>query len=116
LTDAAFHSLASGSPPSSNDATAMRDFVAAQSTGVLCGIVAGWAVAVFAGSALTSRFSTRGQWPGWVVTALFLLATVANFAMVEHPTWMVVAAVVAIAAAGWFGSRLGAGAAGTGTH
>jgi hypothetical protein len=91
----------------------MRDFVAAQSAGVLCVIIAGWAVALFAGSALASRFSARGRWPGWIVTAVFLLATIANFAMVEHPIWMVVAAIVAIAAAGWLGSRLGAGAAGT---
>jgi len=67
------------------------------------------------GSAIAARFSDRGDWPGWVVTALFLIATAANFLMVQHPAWMVVGAIVAIAAAGWLGSRTGARARATRT-
>jgi hypothetical protein len=109
-TDAAFHALVSSStpPPDPSDSEAMRTYVALQPVGVLVTMVAGWAVAAFVGALVAARFGGRGEWPGWVVTGLFLAATVANFAMVTHPIWMVAAAVLLIVAAGWLGSRTGA--------
>lgn len=110
-TDALFHALAPTAPaPATNDREAMRAYVAGQPAVVLAGLVIGWAVGVFLGSALAARFGGRGEWPGWVVGGLFLLATAANFLMVPHPAWMVFLAVVAITGAAWFGARFGAGA------
>jgi len=110
-SDALFHALAPSAPPpaDTNNREAMRAYVAGQPTGVLIAVLVGWTLAAFAGSALAARLARRGEWPGWIVTGLFLLATAANFMMVPHPMWMVAVGVVAILAAGWAGSRMGAG-------
>lgn len=105
-SDALFHILSpAAARPAGGDADAMRTYVARQPAGALAGVLAGWALAVFAGSALAARLAERGEWPGWVVTALFLLATAGNFLLIPHPLWMVVSAVVLILAAGWLGAR-----------
>ena len=106
-TDALFHALfASAAPPPDPSAPdAMRDYIAGQPVSALIVILIGWAVAAFAGSAIAARFGGRGRWPGWLVAAIFLLATVANFLMVVHPTWMVAAGLVLIVIAGWLGAR-----------
>jgi hypothetical protein len=115
-SDALFHALAPSAPPPADTSNreAMRAYVASQPVGVLIAVLAGWALAAFAGSALAAHLARRGERPGWIVTALFLLATAANFLMVPHPMWMVVAGVVLILAAGWAGSRAGARARHTG--
>lgn len=109
-TDAFFHAFSSTAtpPPNLNDKDAMRAYIEGQPFGVLAGLIAGWAVAVFAGASLASRFAHRGEWPGFIVTGLFLLATLANFLMAPHPRWMVMVGVTAILFAGWLGSRTGA--------
>jgi hypothetical protein len=107
--DALFHRMASTPAPSNtSDKEAMRAYVASQPAGTLFAVVIGWALAAFAGSAFAARFAGRGQWPGLVVAGLFLLATSLNLMIVVHPTWMVIAAILMIVAAGWFGSALGA--------
>lgn len=106
--DALFHSLSTGQAPAPTDKAAMQAYVAGQPVGALVVVLAGWALAALAGAALASRLGRRGQWPGGVVTGLFLLATASNFVMVTHPLWMVVAAMLSIAAAGWLGARVGA--------
>ena len=103
--DAVFHSLATGTAPADlTDREAMGAYVANQPPAALAVVLVGWAVAVFAGSAIAARFSRRGSWPGWVVTVFFLLATLANFLMVPHPVWLMAAAIVLILIAGWLGS------------
>ncbi len=110
LSDALFHAVVpSAAPPAdTSDRDAMRTYVAGQPIGVLIALLAAWALAAFAGSALAAHLARRGEMPGWIVTGLFLLATAANFMMVPHPMWMMVLAVVLILAAGWAGSRAGA--------
>lgn len=109
LFDMLFHALVpTAAKPQSDDAAAMRDYVARQPVSALILLLVGWAVAVFAGAAAAARFARRGTWPGWIVTALFLLATAANFVMVSHPVWMVAAGIAMIIAAGWLGARTGA--------
>lgn len=107
-TDAAFHSFspAPTTAPDPSDQEAMRLYVASQPTGVLIALLVGWGVAVFTGSAVASRFGDQRELPGWIVTGLFLLATLFNFIMVQHPIWMVVAGVAVILITGWLGSRL----------
>jgi hypothetical protein len=107
-TDAASRALfpTLAAVPNTNDAEAMRRYVADQPTAVLSALVAGWGLAVFAGSAFASRFALRRELPGWIVTGLFLLATLTNFSLVEHPIWMVVTALGTIVTAGWLGARL----------
>lgn len=108
-TDALFHAMASQTAlPALNSREMMADFVAGQSLSTLMAVVAGWALAAFSGSAIAVYLGRRGQWTGWVVAGLFLLATIANFYMIPHPVWMVLASITAIAAAAWLGCRLGA--------
>jgi hypothetical protein len=112
-SDWAFHALVPSSmrmPSELAERNAMAAYVARQPTSVLAGLAVGWAVAAFVGSAMATRFAARGEWPGWVVGALFLLATASNFFMIPHPAWMVAFAIMAIASAALVGSRIGAGA------
>lgn len=105
--DHLFHLLSpTAARPDANDAEAMRTYVASQPPATLISLVASWALAAFTGAALTTRIADRGAWPGWVLTALFLLATASNFIMVRHPAWMMALAVALIVAAGWLGVRL----------
>ncbi|WP_049805181.1 hypothetical protein [Stigmatella aurantiaca] len=107
-TDALFHSMSSSpAPADTNDREAMQAYLASQPSGALLAVLVGWAVAAFAGAALAARLGGRGPWPGWVVAGLFFLATVFNFLIFPHPAWMVLAGIVLIIAAGWFGSRVG---------
>jgi hypothetical protein len=109
-TDTLFHLLSSSAavPPDTRDREVMRAYMARQPASILVAMLAGWAVAAFAGSAIAARFGERGRWPGWVVGSLFLLATASNFVMVPHPAWMVAAGLLAIVIAAWLGSRVGA--------
>lgn len=110
-SDALFHSLvssASALPRNPNDQEAMAAYVANQPTGVLAGLALGWGIAALIGSAIAARFGSRGEWPGWVVGVLFLLATASNFLLIPHPAWMITLAVVAIIVATLVGARLGA--------
>lgn len=108
-TDTVFHMLTAADPmPEAGDTEALRTYVARQPVGYLLAVLIGWAIAAFIGSAIAARFGGRGAWPGWVVASLFLLATIANFAMVPHPVWMVVVGIALILAAGWLGARTGA--------
>jgi hypothetical protein len=107
-TDAAFHAIwpVSAVPPTANEPEAMRQYVAGQPVAALSAILAGWGLAVFVGSATASRFGSRGERPGQVVTGLFLLATLMNFSLVQHPTWMVLGGTALILLAGCIAARL----------
>lgn len=109
-TDAIFRQLspATSMPSDPSDSAAMAAYVATLPRGILIGIVAGWTVAVLAGSYVAARYALRGRWPGWVVGILFLLATGSNFLMIPHPDWMVTLAFAAIIIAAWIGSMAGA--------
>lgn len=99
--------LAGPAPTDMNDRAAMAAYVAGLPTGVFLVMLATWTIAAFAAAAFAARFARRGAWPGWVAAGLFLCATAANLIMIPHPTWMAVAGVVLVVAAGWFGAKAG---------
>ncbi len=78
-------------------------------------IIAGCVVSVLVvfavealGAWVGSRLSRTGKaWPGLVVGAVTLVATVVNLFTIAHPTWVVGAAVVGIPLATWIGARGG---------
>lgn len=99
--------MPSGTP--AVDPAAVAAFIETVPITALLVVLLGWTAAIFAGTFAASRLARRGQWPGWIVLALFLAATGSNFFMIRHPVWYVIAAVVLILAAGLLGSRAGVG-------
>ena len=61
-------------------------------------------VATALGAFTATRITVR-VWSGWVVMAVMMAATVANFVMLPHPAWLMIAALVLIGAGGWLGIR-----------
>ena len=89
------------SPPLMNDGSAdLARWMAAVPLPAKLIVVAGWALAAFAGPWLALRITDRA-WTGWVVSALFLAASVANQATLPHPLWMQVCAVLLPLLGGW---------------
>ncbi len=72
--------------------------------------VLGWFLGSLAGSAIAVHLSGH-RWVGWAIVALVLAATVLNFALITHPTWMIVAGPLVAILGGWLGQLL-AGKAG----
>ncbi len=83
-------------------AAAMR----AMPTGAFAAVLIGWAAAAFIGPRIASRMA-----PGWhfghgmIVGGVLLAATVGNLVAIPHPTWVRVAAFVAIPAMAYLGAR-----------
>ena len=67
--------------------------------------VAAWALGTFAGGVTAMRLSGL-RWEPWVVAAFMMAAAGLNFALMKYPTWMTIAALVAIPAAAWLAQRL----------
>lgn len=107
---ASLHPLPEGTDLS--DPEAMRAAIGDLPVTAMLLLVLGWAVATAAGAYLAVRM-TPDRWrpAGWIVTALLLLATVANLAMLPHPVWMWPAALVLIPLAGWLAIRAASGRA-----
>jgi len=93
-------------PTSMNDA-ALAAAMAAAPLGAKLSLAVIYFLAPLAGT-FTALAVARRQavWPAYVVTGLFLLAAAANFFMLPHPLWLVVACVAAILVGGWLGIRL----------
>ena len=95
----AIHALTGGSAVDMNDPAAVEAMMAATPIGSKIGIVATYFVAVLLGGLAAVRVSGR-NWTAWVITAVILAATIANYVMLPHPLWMVVCSILLIAAAG----------------
>jgi hypothetical protein len=105
--DAWVHSLYP--PPAglaAGDRGALAAHIAAAPQALLAGMVAYWALAVFA-AGLLAQWLGRAAWAGWAAAALLAAAVAANLYLVPHPRWMVWAAGAGVAAAALLGLRLG---------
>jgi len=92
------------------DAESMAAVIAGMPVSALVVMVAGWALAAAIGAFVAVRLTPeRRASAGHLVALLFLLATLANLAMLPHPGWMWAAALVALPLAGWLGARTGTG-------
>lgn len=97
--------LPAGTDP--DDPFSLAQGIAAMSLPPLLLMLTGWVIAAGAGSYLAARLAGRAPLPhGLVVTALLLLATVANLMAIPHPTWMWPGAIILIPLAGWVAGRL----------
>ena len=71
---------------------------------VLAAYVAGTVVGGFVGIAIARRHAMRFA---GLAGGLILLASIANFVAVPHPTWFVVATLVDVPLAAWLTGRVG---------
>ena len=67
--------------------------------------VIGWFLGAIAGSWVAIRVSGE-RWAAWAIGALVLAATILNLVMITHPTWMIVAGVIAPLLGAWLGRML----------
>ena len=67
--------------------------------------VIGWFVGAMAGAWVAVRISGE-RWTGWAIAALVLAATIFNFAMITHPTWMLIVGPLAPIIGAWVGQML----------
>ena len=75
--------------------------------GALAFVLAAWIVATFLGGLVAAWIArSRTALAAAIVVALVLAATIANFALIPHPAWMVAAGVVGIAIAAYLAGRL----------
>jgi hypothetical protein len=68
--------------------------------------VIGWFLGALIGAWLAVRIS-RKAWTGWAIAALVLAATIFNFVLIKHPTWVLIAGAIAPLLGGWIGRGLG---------
>ncbi len=98
------------------DASQMREIMHGMPAAALAMVLVGWFLGVLAGVFTAIRLHPEhARWAGYVVAALFAVATVVNMVQLPHPAWMMVGAPIALGLALFLGVRLaeaGAGSAG----
>lgn len=67
--------------------------------------VLGWFFGALIGSWLAIRVSDE-RWTAWVIAACVLAATIFNFALALHPTWMMIAGLIVPLAGAWLAQRI----------
>lgn len=72
----------------------------------LLGLPVTWTIAAFAAGFAGAKIGAK-TWAGWIAGGLIFGATCLNLVMIPHPLWMLVAAVILVPAAAWFGGKLG---------
>ena len=68
-------------------------------------VVGAWFAGALLAGLVAGRISGR-HWPVWTMAALVILAALANVAMIPHPVWMQIGAVVAPLLGGFIASRM----------
>lgn len=85
---------------------AIRDYMATAPILSLLALPVTWTIAALVAAFAGAKIGAH-VWVGWVVGALMVAATGLNLALIPHPLWMMIAAIVFVPAAGWFGAMLG---------
>jgi hypothetical protein len=85
---------------------AIRAYMADAPFTALLGLPVTWTLAAFAAAFAGAKIAARA-WPGWIAGALIFAATGLNLAFIPHPLWMLIAAVIAVPLAAFFGAKLG---------
>ncbi|MBL8544963.1 MAG: hypothetical protein JNL81_00780 [Hyphomonadaceae bacterium] len=86
---------------------AIRDYMRTAPITSLLGLPVTWTIAAFAAAFAGAKIAAK-SWAGWIAGALVFALTCLNLAMIPHPAWMLVAAIVLVPAAAWLGGRTGA--------
>lgn len=88
------------------DPEQMRRLVAATPFGAKLFVVAGWFAGAFLGGFASLVIARRWAPVAWVVATTVLGLTATNFAIIPHPLWMEISAVVGCAFGGWLAVAL----------
>ncbi len=79
------------------DESQMREIMQGMPAGALVMVLIAWFLGAFAGVFTAIRLHPEhARWAGYVVAALFAVATVVNMVQLPHPVWMMVAAPIAL--------------------
>jgi len=85
----------------------IREYMATAPIMSLLGLPVTWTIAAFAAAFAGAKIGTHA-WVGWIAGALILAATGLNLALIPHPLWMLLAAIVFVPLAVWLGAKVGA--------
>jgi len=66
-------------------------------------VVFAWGAGMFTGATAAVFMTGRKRWPATAVVLILMMATGVNFAMIPHPAWMIVGALL-VAGIAWFGA------------
>ncbi|MCO4811939.1 MAG: hypothetical protein KC572_10075 [Gammaproteobacteria bacterium] len=96
-------------PPSAdidpNDIEAMKAYVATLPIGALLFVVASYFIGTMVGTCVACAIGTMlPRIYALLIGCLMLVATTMNVMMIPHPTWFILAAVIAIVAGAWLGT------------
>ncbi len=86
---------------------AIRDYMQTAPVLSLLGLPVTWTIAALAAAFAAAKIGAR-RWTGWLAGCILFAATGLNLVMIPHPLWMLIAAIVFVPAAAWFGAQLGA--------
>jgi hypothetical protein len=88
-----------------NDIEAMKTYVATLPIGALLFVVASYFIGTTTGTCIACTIGTMlPRIYALLIGCLMLVATTMNVMMIPHPTWFILAAVVAIVAGAWLGT------------
>jgi hypothetical protein len=103
-----FHPAPPGFDPRDKDA--VRALVAGLPLLAFILVLFGWLLGAGLGAFMAVRINRRiAKWPGLLIGALLLAATLYNLLTIPHPVWFFVAAVIGIPIATWLGTNVGYG-------
>ncbi len=94
--------------PPPGDADLTQPMSASLPFGTLIFPVIAWFLGALAGSWL-ALWLCAARWAGWAIAAFVLAGTIANFALISHPLWVIIAGLVAPILGGWLAHQLPAG-------
>ena len=88
-----------------NDMEAMKAYVATLPVGALLFVIASYFIGTTAGTCAACAIGTMlPRIYAVLIACLMLVATTMNVMMIPHPTWFIVAAVIAIVVGAWLGT------------
>lgn len=86
---------------------ALRAYMQSAPITSLLGLPVTWTIAALASGFAGAKIGAKA-WVGWISGGLIFAGTCLNLALIPHPLWMLVAAIVFVPAAAWLGAKLGA--------
>ncbi len=88
-----------------SNAAQVADHMAHAPLAAMIAVIAGWALGSFVAGGVGAYVAKRGQLPGLIAGEVLLVGGVLTITELPHPTWMVIAGVLALTVPAFWGSR-----------